>query len=263
LKPLIAVNPVYSHPYTVAKAVSSLSRLYGRKIYLNMIAGTAVGDLRGLGDDLDHDGRYARLGEFILIVQGLLQSSRPFTFQGKFFRLEGIQILPALETALRPEFLISGQSPAATALCEQLQCVRMQMLPPDLGEDLKGARGVNLGIVTRPTKEEAWNAARLLFPKNEEDQMILEYTMKNTDASWKQKLFAEASSQINIDNGYWLDPFKYYKSDCPYLVGSYEYVLSFFERLKNRGVNRIILDIVPEPLEFEHICRSLGPAIAG
>ena len=48
--PLIAVNPIYMHPFTVAKIVSSFALLYRRKVYLNMITGTATSDLQGLGE---------------------------------------------------------------------------------------------------------------------------------------------------------------------------------------------------------------------
>src|SRR5262245_4754986 len=35
--PLVAVQPVYMHPYTVAKIVASIGHLYGRRLYLNMV----------------------------------------------------------------------------------------------------------------------------------------------------------------------------------------------------------------------------------
>src|ERR1700732_157936 len=38
LSPLVAVQPVYMHPYTVAKMVSSLSYLHDRRMCLNMVA---------------------------------------------------------------------------------------------------------------------------------------------------------------------------------------------------------------------------------
>src|SRR5207245_6114698 len=42
IAPLIAVNPIYMHPFTVAKFVSSFVLLYRRKVYLNVVAGTAI-----------------------------------------------------------------------------------------------------------------------------------------------------------------------------------------------------------------------------
>ena len=48
LCPLVAVQPVYMHPYSVAKMVASLGHLYGRRIYLNMVAGGFKNDLEAL-----------------------------------------------------------------------------------------------------------------------------------------------------------------------------------------------------------------------
>src|SRR5262249_2971379 len=38
LVPLVAVQPVYMHPYSVAKLMASLAGLHGRRVDLNMIA---------------------------------------------------------------------------------------------------------------------------------------------------------------------------------------------------------------------------------
>src|SRR5690349_15631608 len=45
LCPLVAVQPIYMHPYTVAKMVASIAHLYGRRMYLNMVAGGFKHDL--------------------------------------------------------------------------------------------------------------------------------------------------------------------------------------------------------------------------
>jgi alkanesulfonate monooxygenase len=39
LCPLVAVQPIYMHPYTAAKMVASLAFLHERRIFLNMLAG--------------------------------------------------------------------------------------------------------------------------------------------------------------------------------------------------------------------------------
>src|SRR5690554_5968654 len=38
LCPLVAVQPIYMHPYAVAKMVTSLAFLHGRRVWLNMLA---------------------------------------------------------------------------------------------------------------------------------------------------------------------------------------------------------------------------------
>jgi alkanesulfonate monooxygenase len=45
LCPLPAIQPVYMHPYSIAKSVTTLGYLYGRRICLNMIAGGFANDL--------------------------------------------------------------------------------------------------------------------------------------------------------------------------------------------------------------------------
>ena len=139
--PLIAVNPIYMHPFTAAKFVSSFALLYHRKIYLNMITGTAASDLHGLGDEqLSHQDRYTRLGEFMHIVRQLLASTRPVNFNGKFYTTNNLQLRPGLPPALMPEFLIAGQSDDAYRVAKQMGCLMMQMLPPNLEEGINGSR---------------------------------------------------------------------------------------------------------------------------
>src|SRR5690349_14512360 len=45
LCPLIAVQPAYMHPYSVAKMAATLAFLHGRRVYLNMVAGGFKADL--------------------------------------------------------------------------------------------------------------------------------------------------------------------------------------------------------------------------
>ena len=77
LCPLIAVQPIYIHPYSVAKLVSSLAFLHGRQVYLNMVAGGFVTDLDALADETDHDERYRRLVEYTTIVSSLFARRVP------------------------------------------------------------------------------------------------------------------------------------------------------------------------------------------
>ena len=151
--PLIAVNPVYMHPFTAAKFVSSFAQLYGRKVYLNMITGTAVSDLQGLGDDHSHADRYVRLREFVALMRQLLSSPRPVNVEGQFYRASNLQLRPRLPAELMPEFLIAGQSEAAQHVAQETGCIKMQMLPPDLDRGLN-APGMNFGVFARESGEE-------------------------------------------------------------------------------------------------------------
>src|SRR5437870_7916240 len=76
LCPLVAIQPAYMHPYSVAKMVTSLAFLHGRRVYLNMVAGGFTNDLAALNDHTPHDERYTRLGEYTAIIQGRSEERR-------------------------------------------------------------------------------------------------------------------------------------------------------------------------------------------
>src|SRR5882672_12546007 len=85
LCPRVAVQPVYMHPYSVAKMASTFGHLYGRRIYLNMVAGGFKNDLTALNDTTPHDRRYHRLIEYTTIIQRLLSGQGPVTLDGEFY----------------------------------------------------------------------------------------------------------------------------------------------------------------------------------
>jgi alkanesulfonate monooxygenase len=245
------------HPFTVAKFVSSFALLYRRKVYLNMITGTATSDLQGLGEQLSHQDRYSRLGEFIHIVRQLLASTRPVTFVGKFYTTSNLQLRPGLPPALMPEFLIAGQSDDAHRVAKQMGCVRMQMLPPNL-EDGINAPGVNFGIFAREGSDQARREAKLFFQDSAEKRELLKYTIENTDSVWKRRLKEAGQNDELQDNGYWLLPFLTFQADCPYLVGSYAEIGAKVRRFAERNVSTIILDVVADEQELGHIGRALA-----
>lgn len=255
--PLIAVNPIYMHPFTVAKIVSSFALLYRRKVYLNMITGTATSDLRGLGDQHPHQSRYSRLGEFIFLVRQLLTSARPVNFKGKYYTTNDLQLRPRFPTALMPEFLIAGQSDDARRVSTEMECLMMQMLPPNLDEGIS-APGLNFGIFAREERDLARRLAKLRFRDSAEDRELLRLTMENTDSVWKRQLSEAGQTGELHENGYWLLPFLTFQADCPYLVGSYAEIGAKLRSFAEEGVGTIILDVVADEQELQHVCKALA-----
>lgn len=262
LSPLIAVNPIYMHPFTAAKLVSSLTQIYNRKIYLNMITGTAVNYLASMNDQCSHDDRYNRISEYIGIMRSLLESTSPVTFAGEFYRVSDLQLLPGIDKKLLPTFLLSGQSDAAKQVALSTGSIATKMLSPQLANHLHDTPAINFGILTRETEAEAWDAARATFPESDENQMILEYSMQNTDSMWKKRMHAASLVNEDLAIGYWMSPFRNFQSDGPYLVGSYDYVSTVISDLLKAGVNTFILDITPREAEYEHIRNVFDLAVA-
>jgi alkanesulfonate monooxygenase len=255
--PLIAVNPVYAHPFTVAKLVSSLGELHRRKVYLNMITGAATGDLTALGDAEPHQERYARLEEFIRIVRQLLGSPRPLSFKGRYYATDNLQLRPRLPPDLMPEFLLAGQSDAAHRVARETGALMMQMLPKDLEQGIRSP-GINLGIFARADRRQAIRDAGHRFQDSAEARQLLAFSMDNTDSTWKRRLADSGGKGELHDNGYWLLPFLTYQADCPYLVGSYQEIGAHLRRFAELNVTTMILDMVADDDELVHIAKALA-----
>src|SRR5205085_1386998 len=90
LSPLVAVQPIYMHPYSVAKMVSTIAHLHGRRTYLNVVAGGFRNDLIALGDETRHDERYDRVVEYVRIVKGLVSSAGPVSLVGRYYAVRNL-----------------------------------------------------------------------------------------------------------------------------------------------------------------------------
>jgi alkanesulfonate monooxygenase len=253
LSPLIAVNPLYMHPFTAAKMISSFAYMFGRRVFLNMVTGTALSYLENLGDNLSHDERYERLKEYIVIIKSLIAGDGLTTFQGNFYRVSNLQVLPKVPKSLFPEFLLAGQSEAARKVCQAVGGIGTQMLPPDINSILSDVRGIHFGIITRNSEAQAWEVAHRLFPEDKVGQQILDHSMINTDSVWKRRMKAAISLENSSNQGYWLEPFRNFEADCPYFVGDYTQVSELIVQLVCRGVRVVILDIPYHEEEFYHI----------
>jgi alkanesulfonate monooxygenase len=262
LSPLVAINPLYVHPFTAAKFISSFAHLYGRRTYVNLVTGAALSYQQALGDTLPHDERYERLQEYAEVMKRLL-STPSVSHEGRYYRVSNLQLLPRPPEPLQPGFLLAGQSEAALQTARALGAVSMQMLPATLEDGLReGVRGVHFGIITRPQEAEAWKAARALFPEDVMGQSVLELSMRNTDAEWKWRMKMAAEGTSVARQGFWLEPFRNFKADCPYFVGDHGQVAALISSLVRRGIDTVILDIPPLEEEFHHIDLALKEAAA-
>jgi alkanesulfonate monooxygenase len=256
LCPLVAIQPVYSHPYTIAKLVASIGHLHGRKVYLNMVAGGFTNDLVALNDTTPHDRRYARLVEYTSIVKSLLEG-KPVTYNGEFYKIDKPVMKPPLAPELFPGIFVSGSSDAGMAAAVALGATavkypgpasQVELQPPPEGIE----HGVRVGIIARNDAEEAWRVARERFPEDRKGRLTHELSMRVSDSAWHKQLSGLGKSQTP-DSPYWLVPFETAKTNCPYLVGSYTEVARELSRYRATGYNTFILDIPPCREELEHI----------
>jgi alkanesulfonate monooxygenase len=254
LSPLVAVQPVYMHPYSAAKMCASIGYLYGRRLHLNIVAGGFKNDLIALNDPTPHDERYDRAVEYTLIVKRLLESSEPVSFAGKYYEVQNLRMLPPPVRELAPEILISGSSPAGLAAAEAIGAtpVKYPKGPDEEHANEAGKAGIRVGIIARDDSGEAWQIAEERFPEDRKGQIAHAMAMRVSDSHWHKELSELGAQTAEGKSPYWLRPFENYKTFCPYLVGSYDRVANEIVRYLDVGFTTFILDIPPSEEELRH-----------
>jgi alkanesulfonate monooxygenase len=258
LSPLVAVQPVYMHPYSVAKVAATLAMLHGRRIHLNMVAGGFKADLTALNDTTPHDSRYNRLIEYTQVIQRLMEGSgSPISFEGEFYKVTGLTLRPVVPPELRPGFLMSGSSEAGLAAARGTGATAIQYPePPDRTSAVRecdGPAGVRIGIIARPKTDDAWEMALSRFPETRTGQLTRQLATKVSDSAWHHRLSEIGKTVSPSRETYWLQPFENYHTNCPYLVGSYQDTSAELASYIRLGYRTFILDIPAAEEEFQHI----------
>ena len=254
LCPLVAVQPAYMHPYSVAKMVTSLAHLYGRRVYLNMVAGGFTNDLTALHDTTPHDRRYERLVEYTTIIKQLLTGGG-VSYDGAFYTVDKLKLTPPLPPELYPGVFVSGSSEAGLAAARTLGATAIKY-PKPAGEETAPPPdipvGVRVGIIAREDETEAWAIARARFPEDRRGQLTRQLATKVSDSVWHHQLSGMSDA---AGHPYWLVPFENYHTMCPYLVGSSTRVSEEIGRYVGHGYRTFILDIPTSPEDLHHIAR--------
>lgn len=267
LCPLVAIQPVYMHPYSVAKMITSLAFLYGRRVYLNMVAGGFKNDLTALNDLTPHDDRYVRLVEYTGIIQSLLRTADAVSFEGRYYKVSNLKLTPPLPANLMPGLLVSGSSEAGMQAARQLEATAVEYPKPPaeyaaLPANEAALSGIRIGIIARPQEAEAWAVARTRYPEDRKGQLTHQLAMKVSDSSWHRQLSELGNTQSGEENPYWLVPFQNYKAICPFLVGSYDRVADEVARYVDAGYRTFILDVPASAEEMQHIGTVFERAVA-
>lgn len=255
LLPMVALQPVYMHPYTVAKKISSIALVHGRRISLNLIAGGYINDLKALGGATDHDKRYDRLTEYTEIIQQLLSSPDPVTYEGEFYNVKNLKLEPKISAELLPLYYLSGSSKAAKCAAERLNARLIQYPEPMKNgeESNRDIKGIRIGILARPTHDRAWRDARERFPATRIGEISHQLAKKTSDSEWHKKLSSQnGNGKVSEEEPvYWLGPFEHYHTFCPYLVGEYDEVAEELSGYIKAGCTTCVIDTPVSELELQ------------
>ncbi|MDQ2588440.1 LLM class flavin-dependent oxidoreductase [Saccharothrix yanglingensis] len=265
--PLVAVQPVDRSPFTLARAVSSLAHLYGRRIDINFVSGGFSRDLAVQGDTASHDARYDRLTEYAKIVEELLTGGM-VTFAGEYYNVRRARLTAPVPHDLLPKVYVSGSSPASLQAGEALgvgqlsfPLVPEDFVSPGIRKNKYGS-GISVGIIAREDSAEAWRIAHKRFPATPEGAERMKMLLSAAVSSWQPQLAAVPIPDDAPGQAYWLVPFRYHHTFCPYLVGSYDEVARAVATYLDGGIRTFVLDIPEEPDDLWHARTAIERAVA-
>lgn len=177
LRFVAAFHPFHMTPWNAVHMAATYQRATGNRLIWNIINGGSDATQRGVGDSLDHDGRYERAIEWMDVVRGFWESEE-FRFEGKYYRAEGGGLRYPLNKAELPLICTAGSSePAREFAAKHADYYLMRAEHPDevkrlIADVQKRAQkygrpplrfGMSIDAIARPTDEEAFAEARRFF----------------------------------------------------------------------------------------------------
>jgi alkanesulfonate monooxygenase len=273
VKFLVAYRPGLTCPTLFVQQINTLSAMIGGRVSLNIVAGSSPAELIAYGDHLDHDQRYARMDEFLSVCLALWQSGGPCTFEGRYYQVKNAALATPFvsERLSRPELFISGLSERARDIAAKHGAVwiRFADTPERLGPAILPARalgvevGLRLSVLTRPTRDEAIDAAHAL---------VRDFSVG--DAAWeREKTFVRTSDSVGIKAAYaiadsdWLDEtlwsgaVRFFGATTLALVGTPEQVASALVRFHRLGVSHFVLSGWPKLDAMVDFGENVLPAV--
>jgi alkanesulfonate monooxygenase len=267
---IAAFRAGWMQPTTFVQQFNTLAMLLRGRVALNIVAGASRDEERTYGDVLEHDQRYARAEEFLLICNAFWRGDEEVDFAGKFYRVERGLLhtpFPAIGRS-RPEIYVSGHSEEAQGLaCSQGTCwLRVVDTPEKLEPVVTRIRQqgievcLRLGLVCRETRAEAAWAAKALLPEDHAGKQQAPIAAK--DDSRMHREAAELGSDAGwLNDTIWAGLVPFYGPVWTSLVGTPSALAQAFLTYKEIGVTQFIISGCPEIDEIAWFSREILPLV--
>jgi alkanesulfonate monooxygenase len=174
IRVLVAMRPGFVNPGVAAMMGATFDLLSGSRLAYNIVTAGSPGDMEMFGDHLEHDARYRRATEYMMLLRRLWTEDR-VSHRGEFYRLEDALLSP--KPRRLPPFYLAGGSAAAKRAAADLADVYLMSAEPlaDIErriDEMRGlARDVNPGlrfgiagtVICRDSHEAAWAQAEAML----------------------------------------------------------------------------------------------------
>jgi alkanesulfonate monooxygenase len=271
LKFIIAYRSGLMQPTTFVQQMNTVSAFVQGRVAFNIVAGSSSEEQHGYGDFLSHDERYARAEEFLAVCNafwpGEERGEEAVDFDGKYYHVEQGRLATPFVAPdrRRPEIYVSGHSERSEALAySQGTCwLRVAETPEKLAPIVARARErgigicLRLGLLCRPTREEAISVAESLLPADRDESTT---TLKDDSQMYRE------GKSIKSD-GYWLNDWlwtglvPHYGPVWTTLLGSPREIADMFLEYERIGVTEFIISGWPELDTVELFGREILPLV--
>ena len=267
LKFIVAFRSGLMQPTSFVQQINTLSALINGRVSLNIVAGSSSLEQHGYGDFLAHDERYARAEEFLAVCHSFWRAQGEIDFAGKYYRVEqGKLHTPFLATDRRaPEIYISGHSEQSAQLAySQGSCwLRVIDTPERLAPVVERIRALGigvclrLGLICRPTREEAVATAEALLPDDQEENTT---TLKDDSQMYREGKTV-ASDEYWLNRSLWAGLVPHYGPVWTTLLGTPNELAEAFLAYKQIGVTEFIISGWPELDEMVRFGKEVLPLV--
>lgn len=106
LKFLVAVRPGFTSPTVSARMASTLDRISGGRLLINVVAGGDPEEQQADGSFLQHDERYTETGEFLKVWKAVLQGET-ISLDGEYIRVKDARLPSGAHQNLTHHYLLA------------------------------------------------------------------------------------------------------------------------------------------------------------
>src|ERR1051325_11686793 len=260
LELMVAVRPTFHNPALLAKQATNIDHISGGgRLSLNVVSSWWADEAKKYGVNFEqHDDRYARTAEWLEVLDRAWEED-PFSYAGKYYRVEDTVLQPKPLTKPRPVLYAGGESEAAKELiAARCDAYVMHGDPParvrERIDDRRARRermalppmkfGVAAYSIVRDTEEEARAELKRITDVHASAAGYDNYKQWLAGTQLEQKVSLEDYSVSNrgLRSG---------------LVGTPEQVAARVEEFESAGVDLLLLQCSPQLEEMERFAESV------
>jgi alkanesulfonate monooxygenase len=265
LKFLVAFRPGFTSPTLAAQMAATYQRMSGGRLLLNVVTGGERTEQQRFGDQLPHDERYARTGEFLNIVRGAW-SGQPYDLNGSYYQVTGATVMSPPDPI--PQVYFGGSSPAAGPVAAGYADVYltwgeppdqvaakiawMRTLAAEAGRTLRF--GIRLHVISRDSADDAWNeATRMLDSLDPGDIEAAQQALARSESVGQSRMRSlhsgyragGSSAELEIYPNLWAGVGLVRGGAGTALVGSHEQVADRIQEYAALGIEEFIFSGYP------------------